>query len=389
MKKERGNIVLEIAQTISQYLEWDINKVLSEVNDTSSNENKVKSLILLAEKKIPVPRLFDFLITAGNKALNLSVYNEAVIIFTKLYNLSEGIKDYSNYLAEAYYNFGIINFRQSKWTRSERNMLKASGMFSELADYKSQVKCGNVLGALKGEQGELLESRQHLINCLELLEDEEDEYLQAIVDENLGIIYNAQKNFEQAHLYFNRSLMYFHKIEDLRRISEVHYNQGLLFIYREDYNAASREIDQSMTLAQKTKFMPIIALLYLAKGIIYLERGEDITASESFLNKAMNLSLKVNDMMTVADVYRVKGMLARKLKDYKIAGGFLEESLNINKNLNNNYNLAEINYEMGLLYWDIGKKEESKNVLNKALAYKKKINAVEDIKRIQSILSNL
>jgi len=61
-------------------------------------------------------------------------------------------------------------------------------------------------------------------------------------------------------------------------------------------------------------------------------------------------------------------------------------SLRINSELGNKLNHSETSYELGLLYFELNQPQNFIKHLNSALKYFKKIKAVSEVKKIESLL---
>jgi len=100
----------------------------------------------------------------------------------------------------------------------------------------------------------------------------------------------------------------------------------------------------------------------------------------------MEICFKLNDRLSIADIYKIKGIIERKVKNYKGAENYLLSSLRINEELENILNQAETSFELGVLYLELNKKKEAGKHLNFALDYYKKQKASSMISKIQAIL---
>jgi tetratricopeptide (TPR) repeat protein len=96
----------------------------------------------------------------------------------------------------------------------------------------------------------------------------------------------------------------------------------------------------------------------------------------------MELCNKTNDKLSIADIYKTKGIIQRKLNMYDLAESYLLTSLRLNKELQNELNLAETSIEIGRLYKETGRTNESKQYFNNAIKYYKKIKAVNELASI-------
>jgi tetratricopeptide (TPR) repeat protein len=102
----------------------------------------------------------------------------------------------------------------------------------------------------------------------------------------------------------------------------------------------------------------------------------------------MEIAHKVNDKLSIAEVYKVKGIISRNRKQYEVSENSLLTSYRINKELGNQLNLAETAQELGILYKLKRDAEKSDQYFTEALSYFRKINAVTDIQEVEKLIKN-
>ncbi len=120
------------------------------------------------------------------------------------------------------------------------------------------------------------------------------------------------------------------------------------------------------------RFISILCLLYLAKSQVLIAK-DDIKSAAVFVDKALEISHKVDDKLTSADIYKVKGIIERHLKNYKLSESYLLNSLRINKSLKNEMNIAETSLELAALYEEMDNSKSKNSYLKNALNYYKQI----------------
>jgi tetratricopeptide (TPR) repeat protein len=101
----------------------------------------------------------------------------------------------------------------------------------------------------------------------------------------------------------------------------------------------------------------------------------------------LEVSYKINDKLTIAEVYRIKGIVNRNKGDYHVAENYLYTSYRLNKEAGNQLNLAETNFELGLLFEQTKDKTKSELHFKEALTYYTKIKAKEELEEINKHLS--
>jgi tetratricopeptide (TPR) repeat protein len=107
--------------------------------------------------------------------------------------------------------------------------------------------------------------------------------------------------------------------------------------------------------------------------------------ADAYTDKAMEIAYKINDALSIADIYKIKGMIQTEMDNYQLSEEFFENSLRLNKDLENKLNAAESSAELGNLLQKNEREEEAKPYLDSAVSYFKHINE-EDI--IDNLVKN-
>jgi tetratricopeptide (TPR) repeat protein len=258
-------------------------------------------------------------------------------------------------------------------------------MFKEINNSSGVAKCDNLRAIVFGEQGDIDKAKKHLQRSLSLINKDSELELAAILNTNLGIIVNIEGNTNDAIMHLKNALIFYKKLDNQRRMAEVNYNIGMTYSESGEYNKAIEAYDESIEIAKRGRFMSILCLVYLAKSQALVEK-DDIESTAVFVEKAFEISHTLDDKLTSADIYKVKGIIERRRKDFKLAEGFLLISLRINTSLKNEMNMAETSLELATLYTELDNTESKNSYLNNALSYYKKIDASQKVKEIEAQL---
>ncbi len=169
-------------------------------------------------------------------------------------------------------------------------------------------------------------------------------------------------------------------------MAEVNHNIGITFFESKEYDSAATAFDEGIEIAKHGRFISVLCLLYLAKSQVLIAQN-DIKNAAIFVDKALEFSHKVDDKLTFADIYKVKGIIDRHLKNYKLSESYLLNSLRINKSLKNDMNVAETSLELATLYEKMANAKSKNSHLQNALNYFKQIRASQKVKEIEILLS--
>jgi len=343
------------------------------------------TLVTFTKYKLPKNKFVEMLLHLGETSISLGENSAASKLF--LYVISE-VKDepsLANLVAHSYLSLADVHSRQADWKNSIKYINLAKKIFSKQKDLKGIAKCENLLGTIEGEKGNLKKANVHFEKSLSYLDAKKDSALMGMLEINLGVLNNIQGNYDQAFTYYQRALIRYEQLENPRRIAETRHNLGMLFTQKEEYEAALKEFDQSIAVSMNSGYSPTLGLSYLSKAFIYT-RLHDFMLANAFADKAMEVCTRLNDRLSIADIYKIKGIIERSQKNYNAAENYFLSSLRINQELENNLNEAETLLEMGILYQQTGSLEKAAEVLNASLKYYKKTGVADMISKINALL---
>ncbi|MGE5399537.1 MAG: tetratricopeptide repeat protein [Ignavibacteriales bacterium] len=351
---------------------------------TEKNRIYIDGLITFAGEKLAAGEYLVFLQNVGQDSIALGEFSLASDIYRHVIGKFRKKSNYEDIVAYAYYYLGDISSRQALWKESFMYIRKAGTLFARLKDYKGQAMCENLLGVIYGEKGDLEKANQHMESSLEMLAQSEDKLLTASIENNLGILNTINGCLENAYTYYCRALTKFEELNEVRRITEVRHNFGMLFIQKKRYDLALNELAMSISMALRERQLSILGLSYIAKAYI-LTQQNDFELAGAYADKGMEISYQLNDKLSMADIYKIKGIIHSSKNNYELSENYLLSSLRLNRETGNELNYAETSYELGMLYLKQNRIKDSKKYLNKAYNYYKKIGKSSEMLRIQSL----
>jgi tetratricopeptide (TPR) repeat protein len=232
----------------------------------------------------------------------------------------------------------------------------------------------------------LKEAANHFEESLRYLDEKKDAVLIGKIEINLGIINNIYSNYDQALFYYNRALINFQRLNDHHKLAQIRHNIGITYLKKKEYARALKELDKSIAISLNDSIYSILGISYITKAFIFAQM-QDLELSKAFADKAMEICYKTNDKLSVAEIYKVEGVIKRVQKNYVVAENYLNTSMRINKEYKNLLNRAETSLELGILYKEWMKTEKARASFSDALRYFKKIKAVHEIENIEQHLA--
>ncbi|NNG26696.1 MAG: tetratricopeptide repeat protein, partial [Ignavibacteriaceae bacterium] len=114
------------------------------------------------------------------------------------------------------------------------------------------------------------------------------------------------------------------------------------------------------------------AVAYIGKAFIYTKLKNSALA-EAYTNKAMEIAYKINDTLSIADIYKIKGMIQDDMDNFQLSEEFFENSIRLNNDLESKLNKAESSAELGKLLQKTDREEEARHYLESAVYFFKGI----------------
>jgi tetratricopeptide (TPR) repeat protein len=349
--------------------------------DNCSERIKIDRTVTFSEKTLPADKFYRFLLDISQLCLSRGKLTLANELFKKVKRNSNN----AVLIAESLLGLADVFSRRADWQRSLVTIEEAESIYIDLNDNSGLAKCENILGSIYGERGDLTKAKDYFLNALSLINSEEDLEFAAALESNLGVLGNIQENADASIKHLTNALVSYNKLGNNRRIGETKHNIGMVYLESENYESALAAFDEGIEIAKQGSFMSTLSLIYLAKSQVLVETDDLYYASE-FADKALDISSSTDDKLTSADIYRVKGIIERRRKNYNDAETYLLTSLRINTTLKNEQNIAVTSVELAVLYEEINNSQFKKSYLTSALNYFKQINAFKEVKKLENML---
>ena len=353
-----------------------------EINIDSYNERiKIDRTITFSEKQLNPDKFCEFLLDLGRLCISCGKLNFASEIFKKTKKSSKK----TLYEAESLLELANVFSRKADWPRSLVTVHDAKKLFNTINYSFGLAKCYNVLGSIYGDRGDIEKAKKYFLKSLSFINPENDLEMAANLNTNLGIIDNIWGNKDDANKHFKNALLIYEKLGYKKSMAEVYYNLGTTYLRSKDYDSAFDAFDAGIEIAKKGRYILILCLIYLAKSQALIAK-DDINSAIVFVDKALEISHNVDDKLTSADIFKVKGIIERHLHNYKNSENYLLNSLRINNSLKNEMNAAETSFELGVLYEEINNTKSRNSYLESALKYYKRIQMTQKVKNIKIML---
>ena len=352
-----------------------------------TDQEKLDRLITLCHTRLSGDDMCEVLLRIGDIFKSHGETSRAEEMYTLALNKGQE-SGKKGYIAEAYMRRGEVYSRRAQWKQSNSDLGRSRAIFSELKQNDALARVENILGTNHAGQGKITKAAGFFGRALTLFERTRQTQMAGVALMNLGILCNIAGDYDSSLAHYTRAQACFEEMGDLNRLAELHHNMGMSYLSKNLLHAANREFTTSHSLSSSTQNVPLMGLAGLGKSNVYY-RLHDLPMALKLVNQAIDLFTKSHDRLSLADSYKVKGMIHRDMKSLDAAASFLQTSLRINIELNNNLNIAESYSEIGLLEIKRKNPSEAIHAFMKARSAFTKVGAREDMKKTQDRINAL
>ena len=365
----------------AEFSELDKSQVEYEVPTGIDNRVIVDKLITHCENELVEEKFYNLLLDLSLLMLNCGELSFSLEIAENLLGKLNSDNKNVSLLGEANLMISRVYWSQAIWDDCSYYTSKAMELFTASSNELGIAKCENMFGTLYAEQGEIEKAQQHLETALKHLNGVDDPSSHAMILTNLGIIYTIKGEFEKAVLNYKTSVETFNSLNDNRRLSRVYHNIGMLYTRMEKYDEALDEFNKCISHSLDNDNLSTCAVAYVGKAYIYTKLKNSALA-DAYTDKAMEIAYKINDTLSIADIYKIKGMIQSEMDNFELSEEFFENSIRLNKDLESRFNTAESSAELGKLLRKNDREEEAKSHIHSAVSYYKEINAEDAIDKL-------
>lgn len=400
MNNENKSIVRDLKQLLTNYLKKDsVTDFIKILNQDISLKSETQPQISETDKlhieydipnginyRIPIDKVITYCEKelSQEKYFNLMLELSQLLLFAGEISYSQEIAEdlitklqttvkYQRIEAETNLMISKIYWTQAQWDECNEYISEAIRIFKSIKSEPGLAKCENMLGTLYGEKGDFDKAQKHLKNALQHLSDDDDISSRAMILTNLGIINTVQGDYEKAVWNYKNAAEKFNRIKDIRRLARVYHNIGMLYTRMESYEVALDEFNKCITLSLENDYLSNCAVAYIGKAFIYSNLNNPALA-DAYTDKAMEIAYKLNDALSIADIYRLKGIVQKNMKNFELSEELFENSIRLNKDVENKLNEAESSIQLGKLLEKNNRIEDAKPYMEVATNFFNKLN---------------
>jgi serine phosphatase RsbU (regulator of sigma subunit)/tetratricopeptide (TPR) repeat protein len=181
-----------------------------------------------------------------------------------------------------------------------------------------------------------------------------------------GITYYFKGDYDNAIIYYTKSLALFTEIGNKRGMGAAMNNIGVVYLDKGDYVNAIEYFMGSLKIEESIGNKEGVANSYNNIGVIYRDQGEDDKAIE-FYKKAIEIHNETDDEEGMAHALNNMGVIYLNQDKLELSLDFFKRALPLSEQINDLKGVALILHNIGIIYYDLENYDRATEYLQKSL----------------------
>ncbi|TFB11365.1 tetratricopeptide repeat protein [Candidatus Marinimicrobia bacterium MT.SAG.2] len=344
------------------------------------------TIVLNASNFLKEKEYVAFLYDISEIAISFSEMEKAQrllhMIVTKLKNFANNLL-----LAKAHQRLGDISFYRTNWVTTLRQYKKSLDLHTKSKNRQGMAHVKSSMGAALVEQGEVVKGEKHLVEAKTIAKRAKLNRLLIKINANLGNVLSMRGIWNDALVCYKESLSLIGRNRNDAERAKLYMNIAIIYKARGEFDKALEHFQRSIKFSTKANDLYFKGLSYLEEADLYCKQG-DLAAGTALATTAFRIFSGLGDRLSVAEVYKVFGIINRQNKRYDTALSYLENSKRINEEYDNPLNLGETMIEIAKLYgMKGGETDKARESAKAAISCFKRINADVKVSAAKEMLA--
>ena len=338
----------------------------------------------LATSKEMVQKKVDLLLTLGEINFMQGHWDEALKCNRIVEQLAMKLKDVM-LISKAYRMIAYVERQRGNWDVSYKYYTDALAIAQKLKDVFGMSSSLRGLGYLHWRRGEFDDAIRHYEESLKISKEINDKYNMGRTYIELGNVLNERGILAGAEFHYNTAIEILLEIGDQFELSRAFNNLGDIYLKKEEWENALIQFEKTIQYTIKIGDLHMRSWAYFNAAECYSKMGKTAEA-EKYLEESKKLLWNSDDQVGIAYLFAEYAILYRFKKDYARSDDSFKKAIKMVEDLNIPPVAAYMYIEYGQMLGDMGKPEEARKWIEKALAIFLKLNANIYADRVQKIL---
>ena len=291
-------------------------------------------------------------------------------------------------LAHAYKLRADIALRQNDFSHCKADYETCLEIFKQIKDTVGIASTMNGLGVLMVEQNDPEAGKHHLQEAHNLAAEIGAQDLSIDTSYNLGNTCHILGDYPAATEWYENALSLLGENNAVDARAAIFHNMGIVLKSQQKLSEAGEFFTQSFTMAEKSENLYMKGLSYLSQAELACMLGDYSKATAQALS-SFTIFTQLHDRLSIADVYKVLGMIHREIKRVDVAISYFENSLRINEECDGTLNYGETAFELAQTYVKTGELSKAEIQLNDARSSFEQLNAKAKLQMVENYMTQL
>ena len=272
------------------------------------------------------------------------------------------------------------------------DLAKSLAFLEEMQGIQNATTSAQEQAIILGHEGKLAiqldnypKAQQAFVQQLALYEQLQFQEGIAQVNYDLGALFSSQNAFEEALIYFNKSLEVYHSLQDIRNSIKALNALGRAYGQMGDFAKNLQYCSEALTLAQTTDNEQLTANINANIGYAYQHLNKPIEALR-YLTVAHEMSEEIDDFALLAKTANEMGNIYLQLCELDKARQHLEQAEQLEKeHLESTVLRKAIHQSFYEFHDELGNRDTALWYLQNLITIK---DALHDEERMQQLITN-
>lgn len=317
----------------------------------------------------------------GEAYNDLGQAEEALVCFEKVLDLSEKTEDFTG-MAEVLRQIANNKAQMGDWDAGLKAYQQSLNIAKDLGDLPQMGFVYNAIGYGYFVKGEYDEAMKYFQEALRIGKQANDHSLMGDASNCLGMIDSVRGELDKAIQHYHDSLISYKDLGESHYEAQAYQNLGIAHFKKGEMELADKYYDDSLKISEKCGYARLKAYTYLNKAELYLSLSSPEKATE-ICELAFHILHTLNDGPALAEGYKLYGKIYKSQRLLKPAEEAFLTSLKISAESSSITNLAEVNYEIGMMYKDEGMTQKALQYLNESKRIFEELGMTDEVQKIE------
>lgn len=323
-----------------------------------------------------------WLLTHG-KTFEANNFDSAVYYYTKATALAFSLKNVHLFISSMQQHTSFLN-NEAKFEEALALAQQHAVMADQLNNATVKMLAYNEEANEYEYLGSYESATEYYFKSLMLAESTGDKKMQRKINNNLGSVFLALKDYATGYTYSSRACEMAREVKDSVTVANCLVNMSVAELNQKKYEQALHHLDEAAKIGYSTRDMTLVADALSDKGLVYLSM-HNLNAAAASYQKQKSIADEYN--LPYEKMYSLfqMALVQKERRQYKNADGYAAHAIAIGEKVGTADELMEMYDSMSVIKQQLGDYKS-------ALYYKNRYAAINDSllnQRVQTNIHNL